>query len=124
MMRSDDSPPSTSDSQGVTDRSEPAAKRPAASDDRPRNHLGRDASGSNTRSGPKPNSWRRNLYALFATQMLAIVAFSLRAPFLPFYIDDLGADTTEAQALWAGWINAAGAGVMAITAPIWGAIAD
>jgi DHA1 family multidrug resistance protein-like MFS transporter len=56
--------------------------------------------------------------------MLAIVAFSLRAPFLPFYLSDLGATTTEAQALWSGMINAAGAGVMAVSAPFWGAFAD
>jgi MFS transporter, DHA1 family, multidrug resistance protein len=56
--------------------------------------------------------------------MLAIVAFSLRAPFLPFYLSDLGAETTESQALWAGLINAGGAGVMAVTAPFWGAFAD
>ena len=68
--------------------------------------------------------WKRNLYALFAAEMLAIVAFSLRAPFLPFYLDDLGAKTTEAQALWSGLINAGGAGVMAVTAPFWGAFAD
>jgi len=69
-------------------------------------------------------SWRRNLWALWVAQMLAIVGFSLRVPFLPFYLDDLGATSTDAQALWSGWINAAGAGVMAITAPIWGAVAD
>jgi DHA1 family multidrug resistance protein-like MFS transporter len=69
-------------------------------------------------------NWRRNLYALFAAQMLAIVAFSLRAPFLPFYLSDLGAESTAAQTLWSGIINAGGAGVMAITAPFWGAIAD
>ena len=69
-------------------------------------------------------NWRRNLYALCAAQMLAIVAFSLRAPFLPFYLADLGATSTEAQTLWSGIINAAGAGVMAITAPFWGTIAD
>nr|MBA3415506.1 MFS transporter [Chloroflexia bacterium] len=71
-----------------------------------------------------PVNWRRNLYALFAAQMLAIVAFSLRAPFLPFYLSDLGATSTDAQTLWSGIINAAGAGVMAITAPFWGAAAD
>ena len=71
-----------------------------------------------------PVNWRRNLYALFAAQMLAIVAFSLRAPFLPFYLSDLGATTTDSQTLWSGIINAGGAGVMAITAPFWGAMAD
>jgi MFS transporter, DHA1 family, multidrug resistance protein len=69
-------------------------------------------------------SWRRNLYALWLAQTLAIVGFSLRTPFLPFYIKDLGADTFASQAMWAGVINGGGAAVMAISAPIWGIVAD
>ena len=86
--------------------SEPAVARRAAGATRP------------------PVSWRRNLWALWIAQMLAIVGFSLRVPFLPFYLADLGASSTDEQAIWAGLINAGGAGVMAITAPIWGAVAD
>ncbi|MBA2276405.1 MAG: MFS transporter [Chloroflexia bacterium] len=56
--------------------------------------------------------------------MLAIVAFSLRVPYLPFFLGDLGVTTTGGQALWSGIVNAAGAGVMAISAPFWGAISD
>ena len=56
--------------------------------------------------------------------MLTIIGFSLRAPFLPFYIEDLGATSLDAQALWAGVINAGGALVMAISAPLWGIVAD
>ena len=66
----------------------------------------------------------RNLYAIWLAQMLAIIAFSLRAPFLPFFLGDLGLKTTDEQALWSGLINAFGAGTMAITAPIWGVMAD
>lgn len=69
-------------------------------------------------------SWRRNLYALWIAQLLTIVGFSLRTPFLPFFLEDIGADSFSSQALWAGVINAGGAAVMAITAPIWGAVAD
>lgn len=69
-------------------------------------------------------SWRRTLYALWVAQILTIIGFSLRTPFLPFYVAELGADTFEQQALWAGAINAGGAAIMAITAPIWGALAD
>ncbi len=68
--------------------------------------------------------WRRNLWAIWLAEMLAILGFSLRTPFLPFYLQDLGADSDSAAALWSGLINAGGAGVMAITAPFWGAIAD
>jgi DHA1 family multidrug resistance protein-like MFS transporter len=72
----------------------------------------------------KPISWRRNLYALWIAQTLTIIGFSLRTPFLPFYIKDLGADSFESQALWAGIVNGGGAAVMAITAPFWGIVAD
>ncbi|MBA3642887.1 MAG: MFS transporter [Chloroflexia bacterium] len=72
----------------------------------------------------RPIPWRRNLYAVGAAQLLAIIGFSLRAPFLPFYLGDLGVASSESQALWSGLINAAGAGVMAISAPFWGIIAD
>ena len=85
---------------------------------------GRDASGSRSGSGPARISWRRNLYALWIAQLLAIMGFSLRVPFLPFFLGDLGVDTVEGQALWSGIVNASGAGVMAITAPIWGTVAD
>ena len=74
--------------------------------------------------GAAPIPWRRNLYAVWAAQILAIVGFSLRVPFLPFYLGDLGVATDQGQALWSGLINAGGAGVMAISAPIWGIVAD
>ncbi|MBA2755326.1 MAG: MFS transporter [Chloroflexia bacterium] len=72
----------------------------------------------------RPISWRRTLYALWIAQTLAIMGFSLRAPFLPFFLDDLGTNSVESQALWSGVINAGGAGVMALSAPFWGVIAD
>ncbi|MCX7623021.1 MAG: MFS transporter [Thermomicrobium sp.] len=74
-------------------------------------------------AGSAPN-WQRTLAALWLAQTLTIVGFSLRTPFLPFFVAELGARSLEAQALWAGAINAGGAAVMAITAPLWGAVAD
>jgi DHA1 family multidrug resistance protein-like MFS transporter len=69
-------------------------------------------------------SWKRNLYALWLGQLLTIIGFSLRSPFLPFYIKELGADSFASQALWSGAVNAGGAAVMAISAPLWGIVAD
>ncbi|MFM8592947.1 MAG: MFS transporter, partial [Chloroflexota bacterium] len=69
-------------------------------------------------------SWQRNLAAIWTVQLLAIIGFSLRVPFLPFYLADLGVDTVQGQTLWSGMINAVGAGVMAISAPLWGIYAD
>ena len=70
-----------------------------------------------------PN-WQRTLGALWLAQTLTIIGFSLRTPFLPFFVAELGARNLETQVLWAGAINAGGAAVMAITAPLWGALAD
>jgi MFS transporter, DHA1 family, multidrug resistance protein len=70
------------------------------------------------------STWRRNLYALWLAQTLTITGFSLRTPFLPFYLKDLGAESFASQALWAGIINGGGAAVMAFTAPLWGMVAD
>lgn len=69
-------------------------------------------------------TWRRTLYALWLAQLLAIIGFNLRIPFLPFFLEELGTETFEQQALWAGFITGGGAALMAITAPMWGALAD
>jgi DHA1 family multidrug resistance protein-like MFS transporter len=68
--------------------------------------------------------WNVTLYAVWAGQLLALVGFSSRVPFLPFYLGDLGVGDVSGQTLWSGAINAAGAAAMAITAPIWGLLAD
>lgn len=122
MSTSEPDSPSASNRTGTPDRPEPMVD--SAADSNQNNHRGRDASGSKSGSGPKRISWRRNLYALWISQLLAVMGFSLRTPFIPFFLGDLGVDSTESQALWAGIIMSAGAGVMAITAPIWGSFAD
>lgn len=121
-MRRDANESSDSIFQDLTDRLLRRGQS-AADSNRPDNR-GRDASGSKSGRGRQRISWRRNLYALWIAQLLAIVGFSMRTPFLPFFLGDLGVDTIEGQTLWAGVVNAAGAGVMAITAPIWGTVAD
>jgi MFS transporter, DHA1 family, multidrug resistance protein len=62
--------------------------------------------------------WNVTLYAVWAGQLLALIGFSSRVPFLPFYLGDLGVRDVAGQTLWSGAINAAGAAAMAITAPI------
>lgn len=71
--------------------------------------------------GPK---WRRTLYAVWAAQLLVISGFSMRAPFLPAFFGELGVNTAEGQAYWTGLMLSLGAGMMAFTSPIWGALAD
>lgn len=72
----------------------------------------------------KAISWKRNLYAITIAQALAIIGFSLRESFLPFYLKDLGADSTDSATIWSGLISAGGAGIMAISAPLWGIVSD
>ncbi|MCX2728097.1 MFS transporter [Thermomicrobium sp. 4228-Ro] len=84
---------------------------------------GTSAPAGSAASGGAPN-WQRTLAALWLAQTLTIIGFSLRTPFLPFFIAELGARDLRSQVLWAGAINAGGAAVMAITAPLWGALAD
>ena len=86
--------------------------------------LGRDAVGRFFRTPTGKISWRRNLYAIWIAQLLAIMGFSMRTPFLPMFFGEIGVKTTEGQALWAGIILSVGAGTMAIASPFWGALAD
>ncbi len=100
------------------------ARRPDSNADHAAADPPRDRAGRDRAARPVPISWRRNLYALWAAQTLAIMAFSLRVPFLPLYLEELGTVSDDAQALWSGAINAGGALVMALSAPFWGAISD
>jgi DHA1 family multidrug resistance protein-like MFS transporter len=69
-------------------------------------------------------SWRRNLYAVFIAQIVAVVAFSFAMSFLPLFIRELGDLTNEEAAFWTG-IASGGCGLaMFIGAPFWGSIAD
>ena len=86
--------------------------------------LGRRASPTTQKAAERPISWKRNLYALWVAQTLVLVAFSFRDAFFPFYMQDLGQLTTEQAAVWSGLAMAGGSLVMAIAAPIWGALAD
>lgn len=86
--------------------------------------LGRDAVGRFLRTPTGKISWRRNLYAIWIAQLLAIMGFSMRTPFLPMFFGEIGVDTTEGQALWTGMMLSVGAGTMALASPFWGAIAD
>lgn len=127
MARTPRGDPTLSQSSTPLDRVPGPPSRPAgsAAQTAHRADSGQDAVGSRVgRPGRRPIAWRRNLYAIWLSQMLAIVAFSLRTPFLPFFLGDLGLESTQQQAIWSGLINAAGAGTMAITAPIWGIMAD
>ena len=70
------------------------------------------------------SQWRKTLYAAWIGQICSITGFTFVLPFMPFYIEDLGVKGQGEIAMWAGVAAAATALTMAISAPIWGAMAD
>ncbi len=68
--------------------------------------------------------WQRTLYIMFVAQMFTAVGFSSIFPFLPLYVEDLGATTGLSVEFLAGAVFSAQAFSMMIASPIWGAIAD
>jgi MFS transporter, DHA1 family, multidrug resistance protein len=69
-------------------------------------------------------SWQRNLYALTFASLLMFTAFGFVFPFLPLFIAQLGVGDLHHVEIWAGVTSFSQAIVLALFAPIWGAIAD
>jgi len=70
------------------------------------------------------SSWKRTFYAMFVAQTCSIIGFSVALPFIPFYIRELGVTGDANVRLWSGIVNASAGVTMAISAPIWGMVAD
>ncbi|MFQ5344196.1 MAG: MFS transporter [Anaerolineae bacterium] len=65
--------------------------------------------------------WQRNLYPLWIAQFVAIAGLSVVIPFLPYYVQELGAEQVE---LWSGLLLASIGVTMGIFSPVWGSLAD
>ncbi len=70
------------------------------------------------------DSWRRNLYVIFAVEFLVLMSFSFANPFMPMFIQTMGHFTDGQAAFWTGVASAVSGISMFFTAPIWGIIAD
>jgi len=68
--------------------------------------------------------WQRNLWAIWFTELVAIIGFAVVIPLLPLYVRDLGVESERRVAMWSGAVFSAQAVTMAIFAPIWGALSD
>ncbi|MGH3085866.1 MAG: MFS transporter, partial [Rubrobacteraceae bacterium] len=62
--------------------------------------------------------------ALLISQFAATTGFMFVMPFMPLYVERLGVESAGDAAAWAGLLNAATAVTMALTAPLWGRLAD
>jgi len=71
-----------------------------------------------------PVNWKRNIYAIFVAEVLAIGGFSVSMPLIPFYLQELGVTDPTRLKYWVGAANAAGSITLAVFASLWGRIAD
>ena len=73
---------------------------------------------------PDYRYWRRTFVTLCVAQLLALLGFSMALPFLPLYVQQMGVTDPRAAARWAASMTTGGGLVMAMLAPVWGALAD
>lgn len=68
--------------------------------------------------------WKRNLYVIWAAELVAIAGFTIVLPFMPYYVQELGVTDLEQVEMWSGLLVTGQAITMAIFAPLWGSLAD
>jgi MFS family permease len=68
--------------------------------------------------------WKRNLAVCVFGSFTTIVAMTLLLPFLPLYIEQLGVKSHVAIVQWSGVAYGATFFTAALTAPLWGRLAD
>ncbi|MEP6564223.1 MAG: multidrug efflux MFS transporter [Mesorhizobium sp.] len=68
--------------------------------------------------------WRRNLFVCVAGSFSTLVAMTLLLPFLPLYVEQLGAEGHAAIVQWSGIAYGATFFAAALVAPLWGRLGD
>lgn len=68
--------------------------------------------------------WRRNLVVCVFGSFSTLVSLSMLLPFLPLFVQQLGVDSQSAVVEWSGIAFSATFFGTAITAPLWGRLAD
>ncbi|MDR5857231.1 MFS transporter [Caballeronia sp. LZ062] len=76
---------------------------------------------------PQPEGsahWQRNLYVCVFGSFTTIMAMTLLLPFLPLYVQQLGARSVDAAVQWSGVAFGATFLAAGLVAPLWGRLAD
>jgi DHA1 family multidrug resistance protein-like MFS transporter len=68
--------------------------------------------------------WKKNLILIWLAQFFGMTGFWFAMPFIPFYIQELGATEIADRNMWVAIYSAAGYMSVGIFAPIWGHVAD
>jgi MFS family permease len=79
---------------------------------------------NNTYSARNAQYWRRNLIVCVFGSFTTLVSLSMLLPFLPLYVQQLGVNSTSAIVQWSGVAFGVTFLGTALTAPIWGQLAD
>jgi DHA1 family multidrug resistance protein-like MFS transporter len=72
----------------------------------------------------KLETWERNLYAVWVSQVLALMGANLVFPFIPFFVKDLGIESDSDAALWSGVLATATGAMLFVSSPFWGSLSD
>ncbi len=75
-------------------------------------------------AAPRGRTWKVTFAFIFIAQFLSGVGFYFVLPFFPFYFRALGVVDLRENLLWVGWSSAAFGIAMAVSAPLWGLVAD
>jgi MFS family permease len=78
----------------------------------------------NEEDGPTAPYWKRNLAVCIIGSFTTIVSMTLVVPFLPLYVEQLGAQGRASIAQWSGACFAAAFFTAGLVAPLWGKLAD
>lgn len=70
------------------------------------------------------NGWILNLRILWVGEFLATAGLTVMVPFLPFYMEELGASSQSANQFWSGLTLAAPAFTLGLASPLWGRLGD
>jgi MFS family permease len=77
-----------------------------------------------TDQGSADAHWQRNLYVCVFGSFTTLMAMTLLLPFLPLYVQQLGATSVDAAVQWSGVAFGATFLAAGLVAPIWGRLAD
>ena len=69
-------------------------------------------------------AWKKNLYAIWLAELLALAGFSTSMPIIPFYLQSLGVKDQHLLKLWVGVIQSSASIALGLIAPVWGRLAD
>lgn len=69
-------------------------------------------------------NWKKQLYIIWFAETISLIGFHFCLPFLPYYVQELGAYDLKQAALWTGLLQTVGPLMLVISSPFWGILSD